>query len=83
MIDVLPSIKLLFIQPGKPTHNGFMPVNKWHKGKVEKIVADATLDIIIHKSRMLELKGEFLRKKNLSNKIKKMITTNHKFYTFV
>lgn len=48
-----------------------MPVNKWHKGKVEKIVADATLDIIIHKSRMLELKGEFLRKKIYQTKSRK------------
>ena len=45
-----------------------VPVNKWHEVIGEKTIADAILDRIIHDAHRMELKGESLRKKRITNK---------------
>lgn len=44
-----------------------VPVSKWHEVIGEQTVADAILDRIIHQAHRLELKGESMRKKRISN----------------
>lgn len=44
-----------------------VPVSKWYEVIGEQTVADAILDRIIHQAHRLELKGESMRKKRISN----------------
>jgi DNA replication protein DnaC len=39
-----------------------LPVNCWHEVIVEKTIADAILDGIVHNAHRVELRGESLRK---------------------
>jgi len=42
-----------------------VPINQWHEVIVEQTI-DAILDRIVHDSQRLELKGESIRKKEVS-----------------
>jgi DNA replication protein DnaC len=44
-----------------------VPVSKWHDVIGDKTMADAILDRIIHQSHRIEIKGESMRKRNLSS----------------
>ena len=44
-----------------------VPVSKWYEVIGEKTIADAILDRIIHNAHRLELTGESLRKKRITN----------------
>ena len=45
-----------------------LPVNLWHEIIGEQTMADAILDRIVHDAHRIDLKGESLRKKQLSDK---------------